>query len=97
MTHPFCTPIDDAAYNGAEARESVEHMSEFDAHEDILVMIAHDNTMLEVVDFFPSLANDWKKRGWKEKGLWEFLGDFHEVVKENLKDKSIGQATERGK
>ena len=85
MTHPFCTPIDDAAYNGAEARESVEHMSEFDAHENILVMIAHDNTMLDVVDFFPCLANDWKKKGWKENGHWKFLGDFHEVVKEKLR------------
>ena len=85
MSHPFCTPVDDVAYNGAEARESVEHMSEFDAHENILVMIAHDNTMLDVVDVFPCLANDWKKKGWKEKGHWKFLGDFHEVVKEKLK------------
>ena len=93
MTHPFCTPSDEGAYNGAEARESVDHMSEFDAHENILVVIAHDNTLLDIVDFFPHSANDWKDKGWREKGLWEFLGDFHEAVKEQVEEGSTSQSS----
>ena len=86
MTHPFCTPTDVAAHNGAEARESVDHMSEFDVHENVLVMIAHDNTMLDLVEFFPRSANDWQKKGWKERGLWKFLGDFTEAVRDQAED-----------
>ena len=63
-------------------------MCEFDAQENILVMIAHDNTMLDVVDFFPHSANDWKSKGWREKGLWKFLRDFHEAVKEMVDHRS---------
>ena len=31
----------------------------------------------------PSLmqtANEWKKEGWREKGMWRFLGDFGDAV-----------------
>ena len=85
-THPFCTPAEEAAYNVAEARDSVEHMSDFEAHENVLVMIAHDSTMLGVVEFYPRSANDWMKKGWKEKGLWKFLGDFHEAIEVDAED-----------
>ena len=89
MTHPFFTIRDEASHNGAEARESVEHMGDFDADDNILTMIAHDNTMLEVVDFFPKAsANDWKKKGWREKGMWQFLRDFHGAIKEDVSNKS---------
>jgi len=61
MTHPFFIVRDQASQNGAEARESVEHVWEFDAHDNILTMIAHDNMMLDVIDFFPrASANGWK-------------------------------------
>lgn len=67
-THPFFTVRDESSHNGVEARESVEHMSDFDAHDNILTMIAHDNTMLDVVDVFPKAsANDWKKKGWRRR------------------------------
>lgn len=85
MTHPFFTVRDEASYNGAEARESVEHMCEFDAHDNIFTMIAHDNTMLDAIDFFPKAsANDWKQKGWREKVMWQFLRDFHEAVAEHV-------------
>jgi len=46
-------------------------------------MLAHDDTMLDVVEKFPNgLANDWKKKGWREKGMWRFLGDFAGAVEE---------------
>jgi hypothetical protein len=51
-------------------------------------MIAHDHTLLDVVDFFPKEANDWKAKGWKEEGRWRFLKGFRkavELVRENKK------------
>lgn len=63
-------------------------MSDFHAYEDILTMIAQDNTLLDAVDFFPKLsANDWKKKGWREQSMWQFLRDFHEAV--NTADKEL--------
>ena len=92
LTHPFCFPIEEASYNVEEARQSVEYLSEFDAHEDILVMIAHDSSMLEVVDFFPEgTANAWKQKGWREKGMWRFLADFTVAVKEQIESETIDE------
>jgi len=94
-THPFFTVRDEASHNGAEARESVEHMCEFDAHDNILTMIAHDNTMLDVVDFFPKAsANKWKQKGWREKVMWQFLRDFHEAVAEHVDYETSRQVPE---
>ncbi|MCJ1272061.1 hypothetical protein MMC22_011968 [Lobaria immixta] len=65
------------------AQESIEKMEDFDAHENVLTIFAHDQTLLDVVGFFPKeTANDWKEKGWREKGLWRFLGDFEEAVHE---------------
>lgn len=85
MTHPFCTPANGSSHNEAAAMESTDHMAEFDAHDNILTMIAHDNAMLNIVDLFPrGTANEWKKKGWREKGMWRFLADFQEAVKERM-------------
>ena len=89
VTHPFFTVRDEFSHNGAEARESVEHMCDFDAHDNVLTMVAHDKTMLDIVDFFPKAsANDWKSKGWREKGMWQFLGDFHKAVTDDTEERS---------
>ena len=49
-------------------------MGEFDAHENVLTMIAHDDTMVNVVGTFPNTsANDWKKKGCEGEGYVEIL------------------------
>lgn len=76
-TEPFLLASENAAHDIAAAKDSVRKLGEFDAHENILTMISHDDTMVNVVGVFPNtLANDWKSKGWREKGLWKFLGDF---------------------
>lgn len=59
-----------------EACRSIVKMEEFDGNEDIFTVIAHDLSLIGVVDFFPKIANAWKERGWGEKGRWEFLKEF---------------------
>ncbi len=44
--------------------------------------MAHDESLLNVVDFFPKYANDFKSKGWAEKGRWLFLKDFAKAVKQ---------------
>ncbi|KAG6831464.1 hypothetical protein H0H92_010373 [Tricholoma furcatifolium] len=55
------------------ARESLAKLGAFDANDDVFVLIAHDASVGEVVEKFPVKLNDWKEKGWKEKGLWAFM------------------------
>lgn len=54
---------------------SLEKLISLDC-ETVLVAIAHDKTLLDVVDLFPTFSNDWKARGWAERARWLFLRDF---------------------
>lgn len=58
------------------AQKTVDQLGEFDGDDDVLVIIAHDTKMKDVVEFFPETANAWKEKGWKSVGLWRFLEDF---------------------
>ncbi|KAI4200678.1 MAG: hypothetical protein LQ346_002340 [Caloplaca aetnensis] len=80
---PFYQPAAEGAADLTQCRESVEKMINFDGDENVLVMIAHDAHMLDVVNCFPEKANAWKEEGWKEKGRWLFLRDFEAAVEES--------------
>ncbi|KAK5213157.1 hypothetical protein LTR41_000736 [Exophiala xenobiotica] len=59
------------------SRKSVQALEEFDADPNVLVVIAHDPTSLEVFDFFPNGSmNDWQKNGWKQASHWGFLSEI---------------------
>ncbi|PSS00706.1 beta-lactamase-like protein, partial [Coniella lustricola] len=65
----------------AEAERTVEKLQEADAqHAKVLVVIAHDASLLDVVDFFPKYANDFVAKGWADKARWAFLRDFKEAL-----------------
>lgn len=59
------------------AQQSVDKLEEFDADENVLVCLAHDGGLLDVVDFFPhGTLNDWKAKGWKVGNHWSFLNEL---------------------
>lgn len=92
FTEPFFLAAESAAHDVAAARDSIAKMAEFDAHENILTILAHDHMMLDVVGgaTFPGArANGWKGWGWREKGLWRFLGDFGEAVEMGVKEEEV--------
>ncbi|KAJ3538151.1 hypothetical protein NM208_g6034 [Fusarium decemcellulare] len=64
----------------AEAEKTLSTLTEFDAKDEVFVVLAHDNSLLDVIDFFPKRANDWKEKGWKEESRWRFLKDFQASV-----------------
>ncbi|KAL7788377.1 Metallo-hydrolase/oxidoreductase [Trichoderma ceciliae] len=64
------------AADANEARETVSKMQDFDASDDVFTVIAHDDSLLGIVDSFPKNMNDWKAKGWAKKGRWAFLKDF---------------------
>ncbi|KAH7177108.1 hypothetical protein EDB81DRAFT_836910 [Dactylonectria macrodidyma] len=57
------------------AEETIEKLQEFDASGNIFVVIAHDNHLKDIVDFFPKSANDFLAKGWDIKTRWKFLSD----------------------
>ncbi|KAI0020989.1 beta-lactamase-like protein [Xylariomycetidae sp. FL0641] len=60
--------------------ETIRKLQELDAHDNILVVPAHDVYMLRTVDFFPATANDFVRKGWVHKARWAFLADFAKAV-----------------
>lgn len=64
----------------AEAERTIEKMQEADALDKVLVVIAHDATLLDVIDFFPKYASDFASKDWVAKGRWAFLKDFSKAL-----------------
>jgi glyoxylase-like metal-dependent hydrolase (beta-lactamase superfamily II) len=69
------------AHDFDEAVRTIGKVQEADAREEILVVMAHDESLLDVVDFFPKYANGFVEKGWVKEGRWGFLKDFKEAVK----------------
>jgi hypothetical protein len=46
-----------------EAISTQVKVQEADAQEDVFVVMAHDESLMDIVDFFPKEANDWKAKG----------------------------------
>ncbi|ERF68650.1 hypothetical protein EPUS_09475 [Endocarpon pusillum Z07020] len=58
------------------AEETIEKLKAFDGRDDVMVVIAHDASWLDVLDFFPQNINDWKAAGWAVQGRWLFLREL---------------------
>jgi hypothetical protein len=60
--------------------ESIKKMQAFDESPDIVVCIAHDPTLLQVLPFLnddPTKdLNDWQTQGYKEKAKWGWLNEL---------------------
>lgn len=63
-----------------QARATIRRLQAFDGNENVLVIAAHDITLAPVIELFPARANEWKRKGWKEKGRWRFLKDLLPAV-----------------
>lgn len=77
---PFYLVKESFAQDLTKCNWTIEGMQEFDADENVLVVVAHDESLLDVLEFFPKGLNDWRSEGLGEKGRWAFLGDFEEAV-----------------
>ena len=69
------------AHDADEAEVTIGKVMEADARDEVLVVMAHDDSLLDVVNFFPKYANEFVEKGWVEKGRWLFLKDFAGAVK----------------
>lgn len=78
---PFFDPV--LAVDMAQAVQSIQEAQVADAQSDVFFIFAHDMGIQGTVDFFPHSANNWKEKGWREKTLWNFLGDLTLAVVSN--------------
>ncbi|KAF4629002.1 hypothetical protein G7Y89_g9145 [Cudoniella acicularis] len=75
------------AHDVDEAQRTIGKVIEADARDDILVVMAHDETLVGVVDFFPKYADGFYEKGWVEKGRWLFLRDFKHALEDEGAEK----------
>lgn len=60
---------------------TVSKVQEADCRDEILVCAAHDETLLEVLDFFPNgTLDDFAEKDWVKRARWRFLRDFGKAV-----------------
>lgn len=72
---PFCVIPDgwvDEDYKLAQ--KTLDQMQPFDGDENVFTIFAHDETVMDIIDFYPKKANSWKAEGWANRSHWRFLG-----------------------
>lgn len=91
-TEPFYAPTKSFPFDYDQCMWSIEGMQEFDADERVLVVNAHDETLLGLFEgegqgqekgwMWPNgrSLNQWREAALGKKGKWRFLGDFAEGV-----------------
>lgn len=73
---PFFDVAEGGAYTDpATSRVSAKKLSVLDANPDVLVVLAHDQSIVDLVDFYPAKLNDWKAKGWKTQATWKFVDE----------------------
>lgn len=74
---PFYVPAE-GSFNGdaIKMQETIQSVTKLDADPNIMILIAHDNSLLKVLPIFPDKLDGWKSKGWKESSRWRFLFDF---------------------
>lgn len=65
-----------------KAVETIHHVQLADAREDVLLVFAHDTTVLEAVNLFPLSANNWRSKNVRSNVFWKFLGDYKCCIKQ---------------
>ncbi|KAJ6590550.1 beta-lactamase-like protein [Mycena vulgaris] len=83
------SPLLDVAEHGYEdpptARASVKKIGSFDANPDVFVVLAHDASLISVIEPFPASLDGWKAKGWKDLVTWAFLDEQNPAFRFNVK------------
>lgn len=75
-TEPFFELSPVMLSEAAAAQETVRKITELDAAENIFVILAHDGSLKDHIDFFPHEINGWRAKGLKYATRWLFCKDF---------------------
>ncbi|KAF2772845.1 hypothetical protein EJ03DRAFT_324393 [Teratosphaeria nubilosa] len=66
---------------------TIDGLTEFDAHENVLLLLAHDDAVVDPPEFdmYPKSMNDWYEKGIAKKVKWLFVRDFEEAIESKEK------------
>ncbi|KAK5046739.1 hypothetical protein LTR84_007500 [Exophiala bonariae] len=82
---PFYDVSQDFPLNREQLLSTIDKMQEFDAAPNVFVVLAHDQTLLDMgMDMFPKSVNDWKSKAYDVEGRWGFLNDFAKAAEKFL-------------
>ncbi len=75
------TRSDHSSHAGRDqAIKDIRKMQDFDASPNVLIAIAHDPSLLQVLPILNERPeediNEWKVKGWKDKIRWGFLNEL---------------------
>ena len=69
------------AHDIDKAEGTISKVIEANVQDKVLVIIAHDNSLLPVMDFFPNYTNRFKEKGRVKAGRWLYLKVFAKSIK----------------
>jgi len=79
-TTPFYQLSPLATVSLDDANNTLNKMQVFDANPDVLVIIAHDIPVQNLVPSFPESLNGWETKEYKELNNWRFLAEFEKAI-----------------
>lgn len=62
-----------------QALETVEKIKVLEGSGKVFVILAHDATLKDQIDFYPKKINDWKRKGDDSRTRWLFCNDLKEA------------------
>jgi len=63
------------SHDQIQAEESIGKLVEFDAAENVFVLLAYDATLIEHLNLYPKRSNEWLQQDLARKTRWLFTGD----------------------
>lgn len=82
-TEPFYLVAEGFSHDTDEAMKTIHKVEDFDAADNVFVIIAHDTSMFQKLDFFPEKINAWQAENLAEETRWRFLGDFAKAINQD--------------
>ena len=94
---PFYVLTETFPHHKPTAEWTLDGLGEFDAHENVLALMAHDDAVVDPAqfDFYPKSINDWYQQGIGSKVKWLFLGDFDGAVEAKKKGEDTLKWTQK--
>lgn len=78
---PFYCPTDTGSNLDVVATaDTIQKIQEFDALDNVFVILAHDPSIAEHIEFFPKPAGNFLRLDWKTKTQWAFLRNFEAIL-----------------
>ena len=74
--HFYSAASNGVSHDPIDANKTIEYLQAADGRDDVSIIFSHDDTLLDIIYFFPESANNFREKGWAKKSKWVLLRDF---------------------